>query len=287
MRIHEVMPEPMYKHYTGYPDMIGLYSDFPEHQERRLKGQLQQANLHLVLSGKGYVRESGKEHALEAGQGFYYGPGLEQEYRSDPKEPWEVFWVHIAGEGAGSLLNGRGASSVWLFKYGDLPKLKRLTGELLGLASLYDRNEVQLAVKLYELLAELALSAETLGAAATLDKRARMREAAEYIRTRCTEPLTLSQMAEQAGFSTYYFSRMFSEVMGRTPMEWLFECRLVAAKQLLMTTGWTIKQIAEHTGFSQSSYFIARFREHIGQTPQEYRRLYLGRSGGPRGNRGS
>jgi AraC-like DNA-binding protein len=57
-------------------------------------------------------------------------------------------------------------------------------------------------------------------------------------------------------------------------MEWLFECRLVVAKQLLMSTGWTIRQVAENSGFSQSSYFIARFREHTGMTPQEYRRLY-------------
>jgi AraC-like DNA-binding protein len=264
----------MYKHYTGFPDMIGQYSDFPEHQERRSKGQLQQANLHLVLSGKGYVTVNGKEYGLEAGQGFHYGPGLEQEYRTDPKDPWEVFWVHIAGEGVDRLLNGRGTSSVWLFTYGDLPKLKQLTGDLLELASPYDRNEVHLAVKLYELLAELGMSAETLGTATTLDKRARMREAAEYIRTRCREPLTLLQMAEQTSFSTYYFSRMFHEVMGRTPVEWLFECRLVVAKQLLMSTGWTIKQVAENSGFSQSSYFIARFREHTGMTPQEYRRLY-------------
>ncbi|WP_373462757.1 helix-turn-helix transcriptional regulator [Paenibacillus sp. V4I3] len=62
--------------------------------------------------------------------------------------------------------------------------------------------------------------------------------------------------------------------MGRTPMEWLFECRLVVAKQQLVSTRWTIKQVAEYTGFNQSSYFIARFREHTGLTPQEYRRLF-------------
>ncbi|MBT2291208.1 AraC family transcriptional regulator [Paenibacillus albidus] len=274
MIIHYVLPEPMYKYYTGYPVMIGQYSDFPEHQERRAKGQLQEANLHLVLSGRGYVLDNGKEYALEAGQGFYYGRGLAQGYRTDPKDPWEVFWVHIADEGLDRLLNGKGISSVWMFTYGDVPKLKRLSGSLLELASPGDRNEVQLAVGLYELLAELAMSAETVGTATMLDKRARMREAAEYIRTHCTEPLTLLQMAEQAGFSTYYFSRMFHEVMGRTPMEWLFECRLVVAKQYLMSTGLTIKQVAESSGFSQSSYFIARFRKHTGQTPQEYRRLY-------------
>ncbi|MDQ0897627.1 MULTISPECIES: AraC family transcriptional regulator [unclassified Paenibacillus] len=274
MRIHYVLPEPMYKHYTVYPDMIGQYAEFPEHQEWRFKGQLQQSNLHIVLSGKGYVKANGKEICLEAGQGFYYGSGLEQEYRTDPNDPWQVFWVHIAGDGISRLLNGQGTSSVWLFTYSDVPKLNQLTGGLLELASPYDRNEVQLAVKLYELLAELALRTETPGTATMLDKRARMREVAEYTRTHCTKPLTLLQMAEQAGFSTYYFSRMFHEVMGRTPMEWLFECRLVEAKQLLMSTEWTIKQVAEHTGFSQSSYFIARFREHTGLTPQEYRRLY-------------
>jgi hypothetical protein len=41
--------------------------------------------------------------------------------------------------------------------------VKRLTGGLLELASPYDRNEVHLAVKLYELPAELVLNAETIG----------------------------------------------------------------------------------------------------------------------------
>lgn len=274
MKIHRVLSEPMYKHYTGFPDMIGLYSDFPEHRERRLKGQLQHGNLHLVLAGKGYVNENGKEYDLVAGQGFYYGPGLEQEYRTDPKDPWEVFWVHIVGEGVDKLLNGRGTSTVWLFSYSDLGKLQRLTEDLLELASPYNQNEVHLAAKLYELLAELVHGGETLGITTTLDKRARMMDAAEYIRTHCTEQLTLLQISEQAGFSSYYFSRIFHEVMGRTPMEWLFECRLVVAKQLLVSTRWTIKQVAEYTGFNQSSYFIARFREHTGLTPQEYRRLF-------------
>ena len=38
MKIHYVLPEPMYKHYTVFPDMIGQYADFPEHQEWRSKG---------------------------------------------------------------------------------------------------------------------------------------------------------------------------------------------------------------------------------------------------------
>lgn len=275
MRIHHVLPEPLYKHYMGFPDMAGRYSEFPEHRERRPGGELQQGNLHLVLGGKGIVRENGKEQVMGAGTGFYYGPGLEQEYEAVPEEPWDVFWVHISGEGVDRLLNGRGSRAVWLFEYGDVEKLEGLASGLLELTSPYEsRNEVVLAARLYGMLAELAHHAEPLGLPAAWDKRARMRAAAEYIRSACTEPLTLDRMAEHAGCSTYYFSRVFHEAMGRTPMQWLLECRLVAAKQLLVSTGWTVKQVAGHTGFSQSSYFIARFREQTGMTPQEYRRRY-------------
>ncbi|WP_438445964.1 AraC family transcriptional regulator [Gorillibacterium sp. sgz5001074] len=275
MRIHHVLPEPLYKRYTGFPDMTGRYAGFPEHREHRPRGQLQQGNLHLVLGGQGWVLEKGSPRRLTAGTGFYYGPGLEQDYGTDPENPWDVFWVHTAGEGMDRLLNGRGTSSVWLFEFGDVPKLERLAGAILELAASYDsRSEVQLASRLYELLAELAHRAEPLGLPAGLDKRARMREAAEYIRTRCPEPLTLSDMAGLTGLSPYYFSRMFHEAMGRTPMQWLLESRLVLAKQLLVTTGRTVKEIAEAAGFSQSSYFIARFREQTGMTPQEYRRIF-------------
>ena len=75
MKIHYVLPEPMYKHYTGFPDMIGQYSDFPEHQEWRFKGQLQQANLHMVLSGKGYVKDNGKEYCLGSRTGLLLRAG--------------------------------------------------------------------------------------------------------------------------------------------------------------------------------------------------------------------
>ena len=76
MRIHYVLPEPMYKHYTVFPDMIGQYADFPEHQEWRFKGQLQQANLHIVLSGKGYVKANGKEYLLGSRAGLLLRTGI-------------------------------------------------------------------------------------------------------------------------------------------------------------------------------------------------------------------
>ncbi|MGW8441766.1 helix-turn-helix domain-containing protein [Paenibacillus sp. S33] len=48
---------------------------------------------------------------------------------------------------------------------------------------------------------------------------------------------------------------------------------MTLAKHLLVSTALTVKQIALETGFHQSSYFIKRFREHTGITPEQFRQL--------------
>lgn len=53
MRKHWVLPQPAYAHYVCYPEMLGHYSDFPEHAERRSEGFLNSYNLHMVLGEKG------------------------------------------------------------------------------------------------------------------------------------------------------------------------------------------------------------------------------------------
>ncbi|WNR42842.1 helix-turn-helix domain-containing protein [Paenibacillus roseipurpureus] len=45
--------------------------------------------------------------------------------------------------------------------------------------------------------------------------------------------------------------------MGSTPVQYLLQCRLKLAKQLLVSTTLSIKQIAFEVGFQQSSYFAS------------------------------
>ncbi|WDM24227.1 helix-turn-helix domain-containing protein [Paenibacillus polymyxa] len=54
---------------------------------------------------------------------------------------------------------------------------------------------------------------------------------------------------------------------------YLFSLHITLAKHLLVSTALTVKQIALETGFHQSSYFIKRFREHTGITPEQFRQL--------------
>lgn len=86
------------------------------------------------------------------------------------------------------------------------------------------------------------------------------------------EPLTVSRLAEEVGLSRYYFSTLFHQVSGETPQHYLAAARLKFATQLLQTNAYSIKEVAAHSGYADSSYFCRAFRKAYGVSPEAYRK---------------
>lgn len=274
IREHIYLPQPSHPHYVCYPESCGRYSLDPDHRERRPAGALKEYNLHVIISGKGYVLAAGERHELAAGSGFLYAPGEYQDYGTDPDDPWDVRWVHFVWNGIEPLLKGRGA--VWLFTLAQQrDRIEQALEKLTELSRKFETaNEPALSSALYEVLAALLHHAGNDRRPAGSGAREKMFEVADYIRTHCAEPLNLTSIAEQAGYSPYHFTRIFRAAVGKSPTHYLTECRLLLAKNLLVSTRLAVKQIAYESGFSQSSYFINLFRRMNGMTPQQFRDLY-------------
>ncbi|MCM3626727.1 AraC family transcriptional regulator [Paenibacillus glycanilyticus] len=277
MRINHFLAPPRFTRFFCYPDSFGHYFDDPTHKENREAGQLDSYNWHIVRGGRGYLEIGGEIVELQAGSGFLYGPGVKQCYYADTEEPWDIRWVHFNGAGIKELLQGKGESEAWIFSWKNAERLDVLWGKLLtcGVPSLQG-GEARLSALLYEMLAELALNAgDTLGAPSH-GQRSELIEAAEWIRTHSEQPLTLEQMANQAGCSISHFSRQFHSLIGKTPIEFLTECRIVHAKALLVSTELSVKNVADQVGFASSAYFIQRFRRSEKITPEQFRQLRRG-----------
>jgi AraC-like DNA-binding protein len=275
MRRNVFIPRPSFQSYLCYPDSFGHYDHFPEHNERRAEGSLPFYNLHFVFSGKGYVKEEGRFIQLSAGDGFLFGKNLAQEYKSDVEDPWDIRWIHFDGEGVEKLLAGKGWKEVWLFSFAKINRMLQLSDDLIQLGEAYESaNEPKISAILYEILVELLQNSESLQGLSLLSYIDKIRRSADYIQLHCTENLKLKQMAEIADYSLYYFNRMFHQIMGKTPVQYLLECRMIVAKTLLVSSKCSIKQIALESGFSQSSYFIRIFRRYEGMTPSDYRKTY-------------
>ncbi|QJD87250.1 helix-turn-helix transcriptional regulator [Cohnella herbarum] len=275
MKTHHYLPKPGFGRYVAFPESCGRYFHESDHGERRTKGLFGYYNIHLLFDGKGTVVHNGQLTELQSGNGFLYAPGEQQDYFTSRSEPWDIYWIHFYGTGADALLEGRGRGAPWLFTFGRQERIRALLDNLLHLSSSYESgNEATVSAILYEILTELLGSSEGLSAAPGLDYQERIRKTADLMSASCEEHWDLDRMAGHAGYSPTYFCRLFQRVMGRSAASFLQETRIARAKKLLVIGRLTVKQVAEQAGFNQSSYFIRRFREYEGMTPEQYRLLY-------------
>lgn len=96
----------------------------------------------------------------------------------------------------------------------------------------------------------------------------RVRDAAE---TRCTESLSLSEIASDAGVHPTHLARAFRVHYGCTIGEFVRARRIELAKERIRGGG-ALADIALDLGFADQSHFARTFRHFSGQSPTEFRR---------------
>lgn len=102
--------------------------------------------------------------------------------------------------------------------------------------------------------------------------RERAREATARIEESCATALSLGELAREAGLSPFHFLRLFRDVTGITPHQYLIGARLRRALRLLLDTELPVTRIAYDAGFADLSNFNHTFRRAIGCSPRAYRR---------------
>lgn len=83
--------------------------------------------------------------------------------------------------------------------------------------------------------------------------------------------LSIDDLAQVAGLSEYYFSRLFKKRTGYTLHEYIIKTRVINAKILLKSTNMSLREIAYNCGFSNESTFSNTFKKITGMTPGVFR----------------
>lgn len=102
-------------------------------------------------------------------------------------------------------------------------------------------------------------------------------EAQEWLRHHAQETINLAELAKSLKLSVRSFNRRFKQATEITATEFLLNCRLNNAKDLLKNSNLSIAEVAEQAGFIDSSYFCSRFKKNTGQTPLSYRKSVRGK----------
>lgn len=95
--------------------------------------------------------------------------------------------------------------------------------------------------------------------------------ALEYIRYHYAEDFPMELLAQLCGLSPTHFRRLFSSIIGESPLEHLHAVRIQKAADLLRMTEDSVLVISEKVGFHTLSSFNRKFLAIMNTTPREWR----------------
>lgn len=92
-----------------------------------------------------------------------------------------------------------------------------------------------------------------------------------YLKENYREEIVFEDMAKEIGISYSYMRKIVYELTGKSMIDYLNQLRIEKAKQLLMDTDLTIKQIAAEVGYYNVQSFNRFFRKYEGMPPSSYK----------------
>lgn len=104
------------------------------------------------------------------------------------------------------------------------------------------------------------------------DIERKIRKARIYFRDNLDKNIEVEQLAADLNIGYSYFRRMFKKFTGISPVQYHLMLRLQRAKDLLISTDMSVKEIALELGFQSIFYFTRIFKSKTGMAPTEFRK---------------
>ena len=95
----------------------------------------------------------------------------------------------------------------------------------------------------------------------------------DFINSNYEKPLSLHYLSDEFHRSIPYISKLLKQQTDRSFTEILTELRIEKAKNLLKTTSLHINEIGIRIGYPNTRYFSKIFKQKVGMTPNDYRKI--------------
>ena len=226
----------------------------------------------FVAEGSGTFETKTQVIQIEPGTVILLTPGVWHRYRPRPETGWREYWVGFAGAGFKSILNASVFRRRHVYKLRESLALLKEFENLIALAQQNGPGLPQtLAALTHVLLARLYAS--TLVHSPDAGEIPRMvQRSQEMMLSSGTYKLPLEEIAHRLGTSYSTFRRHFREHTGIGPHQYRLHLKLSQARDLLLNTALSIKEVAFRSGFEDEQYFHRAFKKAMGKTPGSYRR---------------
>ena len=97
-------------------------------------------------------------------------------------------------------------------------------------------------------------------------------EALRYIENNYAHTVNIQVIADHLNIERTYLYRLFKDITGMSPQEYLLDYRIRRSCSLLKETSLPVSDIARSVGYNDALYFSRLFRQKKGRTPTAYRK---------------
>ena len=102
------------------------------------------------------------------------------------------------------------------------------------------------------------------------EKLQKIEPAMAYISQNYNKEITNDALAALTGLSTVYFRKLFTQIMGVSPIAYVHQLRIWKAKEMLKSDYGTLSDIAQSLGYPNLYDFSRTFKKHTGIAPSKY-----------------
>lgn len=100
----------------------------------------------------------------------------------------------------------------------------------------------------------------------------RLRPVIEFIEKHFSEKIYVESLSEMINVSPDYFTKMFKDSIGKTPIDYINSLRINKAMRLLSESEASMAEISDSVGFCNANYFHKIFKQYRDTSPLQYRK---------------
>lgn len=237
---------------------------------------LSEYQLLYIVDGKGYFESKHcKRTRVYSGFCILLFPGEWHNYSPDSDTGWEEYWIGFNGINIENMkANNFFSLSDPIFAVGVLEGMVKGYEKAIEIALGMNIGYQQMLAGIVNMLLGSCYYYHKNNKIDNVYDTEAIQKARYYMSVHFKEEVTPESVAAFINMGYSKFRKLFKEVTGYAPLQYILELRLRYSCELLTTTNKSISEISFDLGYDSTVYFINAFKRKYKMTPLKYRQMF-------------